>query len=115
MSMTEPPVPHEPPVLNRQPHIRVAKSSYGGGLLRKLNASIRSNWYETRGSRPVVCPGKVGMFSRRQTCRGKSQSPVVWIAEVMETETLKPIDEISLGEVTSHRAVTKVNALWPRK
>src|SRR3954447_25157887 len=70
---------------------------------------------ESRGSRPVVCPGKVGMFSRRQTCRGKSQSPVVWIAEVMETETLKPIDEISLGEVTSHRAVTKVNALWPRK
>jgi hypothetical protein len=70
---------------------------------------------ETRVSRPVVCPGKAGMFSRRQTCRGKSQSPVVWIAEVMETETLKPIDEASLGEVTSHRAVTKVNALWPRK
>src|SRR3954449_2577047 len=46
MSMTEPPVPHEPPVLNRQPHIRVAKSSYGGGLLRKVNASIRSNWYQ---------------------------------------------------------------------
>jgi len=55
------------------------------------------------------------MFSRRQTCRGKSQSPVVWIAEVMETETLKPIDEVSLGEATSHRAVIKVNALWPRK
>ena len=68
-----------------------------------------------RRARPVVCPGKVGMFSRRQTCRGKSQSPVVWIAEVMETETLKPIDKASLGEVTSHRAVTKVNALWPRK
>src|SRR3954463_4432911 len=49
MSMTEPPVPHEPPVLNRQPHIRVAKSSYGGGLLRKLNASIPSNWYQTIG------------------------------------------------------------------
>ena len=55
------------------------------------------------------------MFSRRQTCRGKSQSPVVWIAEVMETETLKPIDKVSPGEATSHRAVTKVNALWPRK
>src|SRR5882757_8076502 len=40
---------------------------------------------------PVVCPVKAGMFSRRQTCRGRSQSPVVWIAEVMETETLKPI------------------------
>jgi hypothetical protein len=55
------------------------------------------------------------MFSRRQTCRGKSQGPVVWIAEVMETETLKPIDTVSPGEATSHRAVTKVNALWPRK
>src|SRR6266851_914297 len=63
----------------------------------------------------VVCPAKAGMFSRRQTCRGRSQSPVVWIAEVMETETLKPIDKVSLGEATSHRAVTKVNALWPRK
>src|SRR5208282_5361681 len=48
---------------------------------------------------PVVCPAKAGMFSRDQTCRGKSQSPVVWIAEVMETETLKPIDKISLGEI----------------
>jgi hypothetical protein len=26
-----------------------------------------------------------------------------------ETKILKPIDEISLGEITSHRAVTKVN------
>src|SRR3954451_11302667 len=52
MSMTEPPVPHEPPVLNRQPHIRVAKSSYGGGLLRKLNASIPSNWYQSQTRHP---------------------------------------------------------------
>ena len=37
------------------------------------------------------------MFSGRQSRRGKSQSPVVWIAEVMETETLKPIDEASWG------------------
>jgi hypothetical protein len=65
--------------------------------------------------RPYVRPAKAGMFSRRQTCRGKSQGPVVWIAEVMETETLKPIDTVSPGEATSHRAVTKVNALWPRK
>jgi hypothetical protein len=50
-------------------------------------------------ARAVVCPAKAGMFSRRQTCRGKSQSPVVWIAEVMETETLKPIDKVSLGEI----------------
>src|SRR5215203_3115245 len=55
------------------------------------------------------------MFSRRQTCRGRSQSPVVWIAEEMETDPSKPIDKASSGEVTSHWAVTKVNALWPRK
>ena len=59
--------------------------------------------------------GRLACSAGDKTCRGKSQSPVVWIAEVMETETLKPIDEISRGEVTSHRAVTKVNALWPRK
>ena len=62
-----------------------------------------------------VCPGKASMFSRRQSCRGKSQSPVVWIAEEMETEPSKPIDKISRGEITSHRAVSKENALWPRK
>jgi len=27
-----------------------------------------------------------------------------------ETKTLKPIDRVSLGEIASHRAVTKVNA-----
>jgi hypothetical protein len=69
---------------------------------------------DARVSCPVVCPAKAGMFSRRQACRGKSQNPVVWIAEVTETETLKPIDEVSRGEATSHRAVTTVNALWPR-
>ena len=63
----------------------------------------------------VVCPVKAGMFSREQTCRGRSQSPVVWIAEEMETEPSKPIDKTSAREVTSHRAVTTVNALWPRK
>src|SRR5215468_5713991 len=68
-----------------------------------------------RSACPVVCPAKAGMFSRRQTCRGRSQSPVVWIAEVMETETLKPIDKVSPGEATSHRAVITMNALWPRK
>jgi hypothetical protein len=40
------------------------------------------------------------MFSRRQTCRGKSQSPVVWIAEEMETKPSKPIDKVSSGEAT---------------
>ena len=38
------------------------------------------------------------------------RSPVVRIAGWRETKILKPIDEISLGEITSHRAVTTVNA-----
>ena len=50
------------------------------------------------------------MFSRRKkTYRGKSQEPVAWIAGWRETKTLKPIDKVSLGEATSHRAVTTVN------
>ena len=65
---------------------------------------------ESRGSRTVVCPAKAGMFSRRQTCRGNSQEPRSWIAGWRATKTLKPIDKVSLGEITSHRAVTKVNA-----
>ena len=35
-------------------------------------------WHEpddARVSRPVVCPVKAGMFSRDQSCRGKSQRP----------------------------------------
>src|SRR5271165_561830 len=38
------------------------------------------------------------------------RDPVVWIAGWRETKTLKPIDNVSLGETTSHRAVTTVNA-----
>src|ERR1700731_4607193 len=38
------------------------------------------------------------------------RSPVVWIAGWRETKTLKPIDKVFLGEITSHRAVTTVNA-----
>jgi hypothetical protein len=38
------------------------------------------------------------------------RSPVAWIAEWRETKTLKPIDKVSLGEITSHWAVTTVNA-----
>ena len=38
------------------------------------------------------------------------RSPVVWIAGWRETKTLKPIDNVSLGETTSRRAVMKVNA-----
>jgi len=46
-----------------------------------------------------VRPAKAGVFSRSKAYRGKSQVPVVWIAEVMETETLKPIDKVFLGKI----------------
>ena len=103
-----------------------AKTTAGtGSLLTPHRSKPDSNLY---GAFPVkwlfwvllrvlcseVCPGKASMFSRRQSCRGKSQSPVVRTEE-METEPSKPIDKISRGENTSHRAVSKENALWPRK
>ena len=40
----------------------------------------------------------------------KGRRPVVRIAGWREIKTLKPIDKIFLGKITSHRAVTKVNA-----
>ena len=40
----------------------------------------------------------------------KVRCPVVRIAGWRETKTLKPIDKVFLGEITSHRAVTTVNA-----
>ena len=49
-------------------------------LLRRLETE-RFHWlgwqepYESRGSCGVVCPVKAGMFSRSQSCRGKSQKP----------------------------------------
>ena len=40
----------------------------------------------------------------------KVRRPVVRIAGWREIKILKPIDKVSLGEATSHRAVTTVNA-----
>jgi hypothetical protein len=37
----------------------------------------------------------------------KVRRSVVWIAGLRETKILKPIDKISLGEITSHRAASK--------
>jgi hypothetical protein len=55
-----------------------------------------------------VRPAKAGVFSRGKTYRGKSQVPVAWIAEVMETETLKPIDKVSHGEI--HESLGRNNS-----
>jgi hypothetical protein len=40
-----------------------------------------------------VRPEKADVFSGSQPRRGKSQSPVTWVAGWRETKTLKPTDE----------------------
>ena len=67
--------------------------------------------YESRGSRTVVCPGNASVFSRRQTCRGKSQAPRSSDSRVAGNQDSEAYRRgLSSGRFTSHRAVTKVNA-----
>jgi hypothetical protein len=61
-------------------------------------------------SSPVVCPAKAGVFSRRQTYQGKSQSPVARSAGGRETTSLKPLDCTSCGMVARFQAVAQANA-----
>jgi hypothetical protein len=89
-------------VVSRPLPLKLGRSSFmRRSLWRDIPDAETTNWRAVCGktARAVVCPAKAGMFSRSQTCRGKSQSPVVWIAEVMETETLKPIDKVSQGGI----------------
>jgi hypothetical protein len=69
-------------------------------------------WEPDAGNRPYGCVSSEGW--RVQQEKGlpgqESGAPVVWIAGWRETKTLKPIDNVSLGKTTSHRAVTTVNA-----
>jgi hypothetical protein len=57
-----------------------------------------------------VRPEKADVFSGSQPRRGKSQSPVTWVAGWRETKTLKPTDEASRGWCVTPRAITEVNA-----
>ena len=73
---------------------------------------------DTRGWEPYAGKPHVRLcVQRRLACSAgerpagaRVRSPVVWIAGWRETKTLKPIDNVSLGKTTSHRAVTTVNA-----
>ena len=53
---------------------------------------------------------KLACSAGERPAGARVRSPVVWIAGWRETKTLKPIDNVSLGKATSHRAVTTVNA-----
>ena len=46
--------------------------------ISRRKAAAFKRWHEpekSRGLRPVVCPGKAGMFSRKKAYRGNSQKP----------------------------------------
>jgi hypothetical protein len=68
----------------------------------------RAGW--GKSACPVVCPARLVCSAGDKPAGARVRSPVVWIAGWRETETLKPIDKVFLGEITSHRAVTTVNA-----
>lgn len=65
---------------------------------------------EGKLSRPVVCPVKAGVVSRKETSQGKSQSPVARRAGGRETNFLKPLDNTIYGMVASFQAVAQANA-----
>ena len=102
---------------------RTRKLSAGNarGMLREWEETLRG----TQGSRrriagakpgavkaasPVVCPAKAGVFSRRETYQGKSQSPVARSAGGRETNLLKPLDSLICGMGVSLQAVAQANA-----
>ena len=68
-----------------------------------------------RSARPDARPGKADVFSRRQSCRGKNRKPRSWRAGRRETKGLKPLDNLTWRVSASCRAVTTVNARWPRQ
>ena len=61
-------------------------------------------------ARPVVRPAKAGVFSRRETYQGKSQSPGARRAGGRETNLLKPLDSLIFGMGASLQAVAHANA-----
>src|SRR6516225_8988856 len=71
----------------RKPSPQVSQGEISGNELARVRCcSAAAGKRDTLVVRPV----KAGMFSRGQTCRGRSQSPVVWIAREMATEPSKP-------------------------
>ena len=54
--------------------LRTRLHGHAGGNPGNSQADVLTG--HRASSRPYVCPAKAGMFSGRQTHRGKSQSPV---------------------------------------
>ena len=77
----------------------------------KVCRGLRRAGYIAKGVRSVVRPGKAGVFSRSQSCYGKSQEPYSsgWQGDG-KPRSLKPIDSVTERVTASCQAVTKVNA-----
>ena len=55
-------------------------------------------------------PAKAGVFSRSQSCRGRSQSPVAWMAAgLLGNRDAEAHRQRRRRTVASHQAVTQVN------
>ncbi len=85
---------------------------YRGFTVKRLENDLvstrsRMSW---KLSRTVVCPAKAGMFSRRQSCRGKSQKPRSLDSRVAGNQDLGAYRPGLPWGGASHQAVTKVNA-----
>ena len=91
--------------------LRQADPDTGQPLLVALDGHTlrREIWVCLCVQRRLVCSAGI------KPAGAKVRRPVAWMAGWRETETLKPIDKVSLGEIASHRAVMRVNAKWPRK
>src|SRR5262249_25929681 len=59
---------------------------------------------------PLCVQRRLACSAGDRPAGARVRSPVVWIAGWRGTKTFKPIDKVSPGEITSHRAVTTVNA-----
>ena len=99
------------------------KANRGAGGVDGQSIDDFTEVQKTTGRSPVPEIGMLGCVSSegwpvQQGLEGtgdspagvRIRSPVAWIAGRRETEFLKPIDKVSLGEIASHRAVTRVNA-----
>ena len=74
-----------------------------------------------KSARPVVCPAKAGMFSRRKACRGKSQKPRSLDSRVAGNQDseayrqrLPREDDESPGRNDSERK-SGLESAWPRR
>ena len=108
--------------MTRECHVRFCESAgvrspRGTHLDLKIDGRMVYLWRAVDAEGEVLDVLVQSCVQRRLACSAgerpagaKVRRPVVWIAGWRETKTLKPIDNVSLGETTSRRAVMKVNA-----